>query len=82
MTPEAKLHRCEETARALARLNPALAEKFRYNDSAVYALDGARVIMLWSWTITGHFLYCKPALDVTAYVSVDGLRRVEEEVPA
>lgn len=63
---EAKREICEKVAENLAASNASQA--FRFNSAGVYVIDGARVVLVYSWTILGAFIQCAPALDVSAYV--------------
>lgn len=62
---------CARVGAQCVETNPGL--KFAWNGSGVYLLEGERVIMVYSWTITGHFVSCEPALNVTEYVKRETL---------
>lgn len=73
VSEDTKRARCAEVASTVARLNPHL--DVRFNESAVFLVHDRGVTMIFSWTITGHFLVCRPMLDVTALVKPDTLDR-------
>lgn len=70
-SPAARREICGTVAANLSEANPS--ETYAYDEVSVYLLVGAKVVLIWGWTIFGAFRQVSPALDVSEYVKRDTL---------